>query len=75
MLEDILAYIEGAHPIVYFGLLMCAGLGLPVSEDALAIFDAFLTGSVDTDIAEGRWPLTVFTGFTYVCIRFTRGKP
>ena len=44
MLEDILAYIEGAHPVVYFGLLMCAGFGLPVSEDALAIWAGGLIG-------------------------------
>ena len=49
MFEHIMAWVVGAHPMVYFGLLMLAGMGMPISEDLLAIW----AGSL---IARGKKP-------------------
>ena len=62
MLEDILAYIEGAHPVVYFGLLMCAGFGLPESEDALAIWAGGLIGREQNPFPAEQYVVALYFG-------------
>ena len=62
MLDDILAYIEGAHPVVYFGLLMCAGFGLPVSEDALAIWAGGLIGRGQNPFPAEQYVIALYFG-------------
>lgn len=62
MLGDIFAYIEGAHPVVYFGLLMCAGFGLPVSEDALAIWAGGLIGREQNPFPTEHYVIALYFG-------------
>jgi len=65
MLGDIFAYIEGAHPIVYFGLLMLAGFGMPVSEDALAIWAGGLIGREQNPFPVEQYIVALYLGATF----------
>ena len=55
MIGKVLEWVQGAHPVFYFGLLMLAGLGIPVSEDGLAIWAGGLLGRGEAPV-RGRVP-------------------
>ena len=62
MIGKILEWVQGAHPIFYFGLLMCAGLGLPVSEDGLAIWAGGLLGRGENPYPTYQYVIALYCG-------------
>ncbi len=62
MLDTILAAIEHANPAWYFALLICAGLGLPVSEDMLAVWAGALIGRGQAPYATHWYVLALYFG-------------
>ena len=60
MFDTILVSIENAHPVWYFVLLMLAGNGLGVSEDALSVWVGGLIGRGGLD-----YPTFYYVGALY----------
>lgn len=65
MIGKVLEWVQGAHPIVYFGLLMLAGLGMPVSEDALAIWAGGLLGRGDNPFPPYQYVIALYLGAVF----------
>ena len=80
MIGKILEWVQGAHPIFYFGLLMCAGLGLPVSEDGLAIWAGGLLGRGENPYPTYQYVIAIYCGavcsdmLTFSIGRFTQNS-
>ena len=62
MIGRILEWVQGAHPIFYFLLLMCAGLGIPVSEDGLAIWAGGLVGRGENPYPAYQYAVALYLG-------------
>ena len=78
MISKALEWVHGAHPVVYFGLLMLAGLGLPISEDALAIWAGGLLGRGENPFPTYQYIIAFYCGavlsdmLTFSVGRFTQ---
>ena len=62
MIGKILEWVQGAHPVFYFGLLMLAGLGIPVSEDGLAIWAGGLLGRGENPYPTYQYVVALYMG-------------
>jgi len=62
MIGKVLEWVQGAHPVFYFGLLMLAGLGVPVSEDGLAIWAGGLLGRGENPYPPYQYVIALYLG-------------
>ncbi|MBT6176111.1 MAG: hypothetical protein HOI23_02620 [Deltaproteobacteria bacterium] len=62
MIGKVLEWVQGAHPVFYFGLLMLAGLGIPVSEDGLAIWAGGLLGRGENPYPPYQYVIALYLG-------------
>lgn len=62
MIGKVLEWVQGAHPVFYFGLLMLAGLGVPVSEDGLAIWAGGLLGRGENPYPPYQYVIALYCG-------------
>ncbi|MEE2959999.1 MAG: VTT domain-containing protein [Myxococcota bacterium] len=62
MFEKIIEYVQDAHPIYYFGLLMLAGLGIPVSEDGLNVWTGGLLGREQAPYGTLSYVIALYAG-------------
>ena len=62
MVGKVLEWVQGAHPVFYFGLLMLAGLGVPVSEDGLAIWAGGLLGRGENPYPTYQYVIALYLG-------------
>lgn len=62
MLEAALAWVRDAHPFWYFVLLMAAGSGLGVSEDALSVWAGGLIGRGDNPFPAEYYYIALYLG-------------
>ena len=75
MLEAALAWVRDAHPIWYFLLLMAAGSGLGVSEDALSVWAGGLIGRGENPFPAEYYYIALFFGVVLSdCWTFTLGR-
>ena len=62
MLEAVFAWVRDAHPAWYFLLLMAAGTGLGVSEDALSVWAGGLIGRGENPFAAEYYWIALYCG-------------
>ena len=62
MIGKVLEWVQGAHPVFYFGLLVLAGLGVPVSEDGLAIWAGGLLGRGENPYPPYQYVIALYCG-------------
>jgi membrane protein DedA with SNARE-associated domain len=62
MIGKVLEWVQGAHPVFYFGLLILAGLGIPVSEDGLVIWAGGLLGRGENPYPPYQYVIALYLG-------------
>ena len=64
-MDKVISILSGAHPLVYFGLLILAGMGFPVSEDALGIWLGNLLARGDNPYPAFQYILAMYFGAVF----------